>query len=350
MKLLLHVGDFVIEEVDLKNLPDDDYARLNDFENRVRAEEIPEDPPRPLEQTVASSKNIPDFIVVREFWARDQGGSIAASGNVSWATTDDNTHLVRGWIGVHPDRRRRGIAKALLRLIADVMDEQGRTLFMFSTSERVPSGDAFARRVGAEPGQEFHTNRLVIADVDLEMIDRWIEHGPARAPGYSLLAFDGGVPEHLRDEATSMFEVMNTAPRDDLDMEDERFEAEHYVQWEQSALAVGDVWWLLFAQHDSTGTFAGYTHVSWNPSHPKTVFQYGTAVRPEHRGHALGKWLKATMLRRIIDERPDVVDVRTGNADSNDAMLGINRGMGFRPFIASTWWQVKVDRIREYLA
>ena len=55
------------------------------------------------------------------------------------------------------------------------------------------------------------------------------------------------------------------------------------------------------------------------------------------------------MLRRIMDERPEVKDVRTGNADSNDPMLGINYGMGFRPFIAETWWQAKLDTVREYL-
>jgi hypothetical protein len=142
---------------------------------------------------------------------------------------------------------------------------------------------------------------------------------------------------------------MNTAPRDDLDLEDEVFEAKHQREWEAVAEAAGDVWWQLFAVNDGTGQFVGYTHVAWNPNMPKTVYQYGTAVRPEHRGHALGKWLKGSMLKRIMEERPEVVDVRTGNADSNDAMLGINRGLGFRPFIAATWWQVRIDRVREYL-
>jgi GNAT superfamily N-acetyltransferase len=346
----LHVGDIAIEEVDLRALSDDDYVRLNVFENIFRTEEIPEDPPRPLELTISSSRNIPDFVVVREFWARDPDGTIAAAGNASWTLTDDNKHLVRGWIGVRPDRRRRGLAKALLRVVADVTEAEGRTLLMSMTSERVPSGDAFASRMGAEAGQAVHTNRLVIAEVDREMIDRWIVHGPARAPGYSLLAFEGALPEEIREDAVDMFNVMNTAPRDDLELEDEDFQVEHFLQWEQSAKAVGDEWWQLFARHDASGKFAGYTHVSWNPQQPKTVYQYGTAVRPEHRGSALGKWLKATMLKRIMDERPDVADVRTGNADSNDAMLGINRGMGFRPFIAATWWQVTTEKLRDYLS
>ena len=72
-------------------------------------------------------------------------------------------------------------------------------------------------------------------------------------------------------------------------------------------------------------------------------------MRPEHRGHALGKWLKAVMLQRILDERPEAVDIRTGNADSNDAMLGINRELGFKPHRAYTTWQVTTEQVRKYL-
>ena len=146
-----------------------------------------------------------------------------------------------------------------------------------------------------------------------------------------------------------MANVMNTAPRDDLDIEDENMLPSHQREWERVAQARGEEWWAIFARQDASGQFVGYTHVSYDPKVPNTVWQYGTAVRPEHRGHAIGKWMKATMLRRIMDERPQVLDVRTGNADSNDAMLGINHGLGFRPFVAATWWQVKLDTVRDYL-
>ena len=345
----LHVGHIAIDEVDPATLADDDIERRNAFDNLLLLEEVPDDPRRPAELTAARLRNIPETWAVREFWARDPDGSIAGYAEASWTKTEDNQHLVRTWIGVRPDRRRRGIGRSLLRLIADVADGEGRTLLMGTTSERVPAGDEFARRIGAEAAQAVHTNRLLISEVEREMVDRWVEHGPARAPGYSLLAIDGPAPDEYVDEVVGMAKVMNTAPRDDLDMEDEIFERKHLREWEKAAAAQGEEWWALFARHDATGQFVGYTHVSWNPMIPQTVWQYGTAVRPEHRGHAIGKWLKGAMLKRIMDERPGVVDVRTGNADSNDAMLGINHGLGFRPFIAQTWWQTKVDRVRQYL-
>jgi GNAT superfamily N-acetyltransferase len=339
----------VIDEVDVRALSDEDVARKNAFGIVLRAEELPDDPPEPVHRTAAWYRNVPDSWVVREFWTLDPDGSIAAAAEVSWSVAEENTHLVRTGIAVRPDRRRTGIGTALLRIVADVAEKAGRSVLMGAASSRVPAGGHFARRVGAEAGQAVHTNRLLVSEVDREMIDRWIARGPERAPGYSLFAIDGPTPEEYLDDVVGMANVMNTAPRDDLDLEDETTDASHIREWERLADAAGDEWWALFARHAATGRFVGYTHVSWNPAQPNTVFQYGTAVRPEHRGHALGKWLKAAMLRRIIDERPAVIDVRTGNADSNDAMLGINRGLGFRPFIAATWWQVRVDTVRRYL-
>lgn len=47
----LHVGGVKIEAVDYRSLSDDQIRLLNTFENVVRAEVSPEDPPRPLDQT-----------------------------------------------------------------------------------------------------------------------------------------------------------------------------------------------------------------------------------------------------------------------------------------------------------
>ena len=72
-------------------------------------------------------------------------------------------------------------------------------------------------------------------------------------------------------------------------------------------------------------------------------------MRPEHRGHALGKWLKATNILRILVEWPEVVDIRTHNADSNDAMLGINNQLGFKPYTVDIHWQISTDDARAYV-
>jgi len=218
------------------------------------------------------------------------------------------------------------------------------------TSSRLPAGEAFATAVGAEAGLRQHINHLVLAEVDGAMVDQWIAEGPGRAEGYSLVKIDGPYPEDQIDAIVGVHQIMNTAPRDDLDMEDWVLTAEQLREFEKSMIASGGQRWSIFVRHDATGELISYTETSWNPKgNPKIMWQQGTAVRPDHRGHALGKWIKAEMVRRILDERPQVVEIRTGNADSNDAMLGINVQLGFKPYIATTAWQVQVEKVRAYL-
>jgi hypothetical protein len=60
--------------------------------------------------------------------------------------------------------------------------------------------------------------------------------------------------------------------------------------------------------------------------------------------------MKAAMLRQVIEGRPEVREIRTANFASNLPILGINRALGFKPFIVSTGWRVPVASVREYLA
>ncbi|MGH8545210.1 MAG: GNAT family N-acetyltransferase [Gammaproteobacteria bacterium] len=345
----LRVGDAVIEEIDVRKVSDHDAQAINVFDNVLRAESHPSDPPTPVELTAAGLRNIPDFANVRMFLARDTDGSIAASGNAGFLDTEENKHLVQVSIGVRRDRRRQGIGKALLGLALGVAEANGRTLLVGNTAERVPAGEAFAQRMGAEPASAVHTNRLVLEEVDRDLVRRWIDEGPGRAPGYSLVWVDGVYPDDIIDEIVDVMHVMNDAPRDNLQMEDQHFTPEQFREMEKGMVAVGLELWSLFARHDSTGQLVGLTHVSWLPAQPDTIMQGNTGLRPEHRGHALGKWLKAVMLERILKELPAAVDIRTGNADSNDAMLGINRELGFKPYMPASVWQITADRVRQYL-
>jgi GNAT superfamily N-acetyltransferase len=341
--------DLTIVPIDYRSLTDEHIVALNAFENAMAAESNPEDPPTPLEVTRAIVTNHPDVLVIREFWAREPDGAIAAMGWAWWKDVEENRHVAWARVDVRPDRRGRGLAKPLLRKVVDEVAADGRTSIVCWTTDRVPAGEVFARRVGAEPGSAVHTNRLLLADLDREMVRRWVDEGPARASDYELLMLDGPYPDDLIEEICGVYDIMNTAPRDDLEIEDERHTVEEMRQREQQGVAAGTSRWSLFARHVPTGRLVGLTVVYWNPAEPDTVYQGDTGVHPDHRGHALGKWLKAEMLERVLRELPDAVDVRTGNADSNDAMLGINNALGFRPYIAQMNWQVPVERVQAYL-
>jgi len=338
-----------IEEIRYADLTNADFVALNGFENAKAREAYPEDPPTPLERTIVHVKNFPSHYVISEFWIRD-GDRIAAVGYAWWHNTEQNRH--NAWIDVTvlAEHRGNGLGKQLLRRVVDTVKSDGRTMLSFFTTDRLPSGGIFARRIGGEERQRVHTNRLLMADVDRPLMKRWIDEGPVRAPGYSLVFVDGPYPDEIVEDAVAVLDVMNTAPLDDLDWDDFKHTVEQMREIERQGVAEGTIRWTIFARSERTGRFVGLTSVYWNPSEPDTVYQGDTGVHPDHRGHALGKWMKAEMFDRVTARWPDVVDIRTGNADSNDAMLGINHAMGFKPYIASSNWQVSVEAVERYLS
>lgn len=93
----------------------------------------------------------------------------------------------------------------------------------------------------------------------------------------------------------------------------------------------------------------GYTELYFQPDKPTIGSQGDTGVFPEYRGRGLGRWLKAAMLEKLLVERPLIQYVRTGNADSNAAMLKINRELGFMPYLAQIIWQIDIEKASAYL-
>ena len=336
---------------DFADAADAEYEALNRHFNRARAETLPDDPPTPLEETVAQMKNVPPFVGVYAWvgWDADKT-EIVTAGVVSFLRAEENQHLAQFEFSVDRDYRRQGLGRALLRAAVQAAQAENRRLLMTDTNERVPAGEAFMLRLGAERGLEMHTNQLTLANLDCGLIEQWQAEGQKRAAGFTLGFWDGAYPDDQIDAIAKLTDVMNTAPRENLDMEDMHFTPDQIRQREQMEAAMGTQRWTVYAAETATGRFAGFTETSWSPHRPEIISQGGTGVFPEFRGLGLGRWLKAAMLARILEDRPEAKFVRTGNADSNAAMLGINHALGFKPYISRCVWQLEVGKALAYLA
>ena len=337
-----------IERFDGKRADERQLNALHAFTNRMRAEYWPDDPPQPYQETVGRWRALPPF-VEREAWAAWQNGEIVALALADVWRVEDNQHLADVEIEVLPPWRNRGLGVELLDRTVDVAERKGRRLMIFGTDTNIPAGEAFARRLDARLGIEARTNQLDLSDLDREQMRQWIERGEARAADYELGLWEGAYPEDRLDEVVRLREVMNTAPRDDLEIEDMKRTPEELRQMEASLATRGVERWSLYARHKPSGNLAGYTEVFWSPHEPTILYQGDTGVFPEHRGNSLGRWLKAAMMEKVLQERSSVERVRTGNAASNGPMLKINYDMGFRH--VKTWkiWQVETEEVRAYL-
>ena len=330
---------------------DDEVAERLEFSNELQEEENPGETPTPLDIALASRDSLPERVRRWSWRARDENGRLAGIANTNIDPEhDDNPDVLWANVSLRRDYRRQGLGTRLLANIIDLAEAESRTRIMFNTSERLPESEAFAAAIGASCKSRGHINHLLTTDVDRSMLEQWVREGPERAPGYELISWDGAVPDEYMDKWLDLVLVMNTAPRDDFELNDFTITAEEVRENEARAAAVGVEQWTIVARHIEDDDWAGFHDVGWVPADPKIVWVDSTGVRPEHRGHALGKWLKATMQLRIMDERPQVTEVRTGNADSNDPMLGINKLMGYKPWMATLGWELQTADARNYLS
>ena len=339
------VAGYRIDRVEASLLPETEQEAIARLLQALGHEMTPENPERPLPAILARMRAKPQNEWSVRFRARDAAGNVVGNLSASRSLNEpDNAHLIWTELSVHPDHRRKGLGRALLRELTLAAEGQHDSpLLMGMSNDRVPAGEAFLRAMKADPGLPMKTSQLDLNSVDRGLVATWAKLDPA---GYRLERIDNVVPEHLLAAYIASANGMNDAPKGGLKMADWKLTEEQVRDREDWLKQVGVEWWLLVAVHDATGQGAGFTEVTYDPKQGYIIWQQGTAVVDPHRGHKLGLWMKAVMLDRILRERPDAKLIRTGNANTNAQMLGINTQLGFRQAWASTIWQLPLADAR----
>ena len=124
------------------------------------------------------------------------------------------------------------------------------------------------------------------------------------------------------------------APTGAVDFEEEVITPQRYAEMVDGAAAMGR------ARYETVALTPGpagrrAVHAGHAAGESTHVYQWGTFVHREHRGHQLGLATKAVNLRAVQSARGDLTLVSTQNAETNDYMVAINDKMGFRPIEVS---------------
>lgn len=334
-----------------KDWPDEYWPKFHAYRRVRHQESRPEDPLTPDDEVEVQMKRDDPFT---EGWhlllfegdelVGQGGGGFLKEGAPGY---ESNAHLF--WCGgsVMAPHRRKGYGSVLLRRLVEIAEERGKSVVSAGTEEE--HGAAFLRHFGFEMKLAGAENRLDLEEVDWKMVDEWVAYGAERNPDTELVFYENRIPEaewgSFTEKATAL---LNTMPFDDLDIGDIVYTPE-ILKDEYERMDLVKTEHHTYITREPDGSISGMTDVQFTPSKPDRILQRFTGVDPAQRGRGLGKWLKASMLGYLRSRYPEARWVITENADSNDAMLGINKKLGFKEYKAGDAYQAKIEALRERL-
>ncbi len=333
-----------IDLVDTRVAADSLLEELWLYYHEIFAEALPDDPPPSLARTVADWRKVNNFEEVPR-WTLRRGGTIEAVA-VAYVSMADN--LDTGFIRIHVSapHRGNGHARALAGPVFDWLESDERTKLHTSVLEG-GAFDPFLERLGLAEAYHDQRSRLVLADLDLGLVATWIDRASERASDYYLLDLRPPLSDEALIKYCDILFQMNTAPKEELETEDEVMTPEMWRDVEKKNEEAGFEINTIVAVHRPTGEYAGSTSVAADLLEPLQGWQWETVVHPNHRGLGLGRWMKAAMIERLGRQYPKMVRIDTDNSTTNAAMLDINLAMGFRPISREVIWQGELATVRD---
>ncbi len=227
-----------------------------------------------------------------------------------------------------------GASMSVLRELLAAAQADGRTS-VIACGDCTPEADAFWTGLGAELRSTEQESDLDMASVNADLMRRWIDAAP---DDIDLVYWQGRCPDRHIDALAATANAMNDAPTDDLEIADISYDAAT-LRADFDARDACGIDYLGILAVCADGSAAGATEVFVNRFRPAFAWQWNTVVLPAHRGRGIGRQMKAAMWQRLRSEAPEVATLRTGNAQSNAAMLSMNNEMGFQPSHLTGCWQ-----------
>ena len=283
------------------------------------------------------SMSDPDERTFRRAWAGAVGGRVVATGWLKGSTVD-NTDLAEVLICCTPAERGHGYAAELLAHVEQQARARGRERLVGEVNWLYAAGAdgagsselAWARRQGFELALVDVQRRLALP-VPAAHLDELAASAAAHHAGYELRSFAGPVPDDLVEgwaaiEAT----LMTEAPMGEIDREAATADVDAVRAEEAMIEKQGRVKVCAVAVSPG-GDVVAYTDIAVTVHESERAYQWGTVVRPDHRGHRLGLAVKVANLRLLQASFPNVTTVVTFNADVNAPMVAVNDRLGFVP-------------------
>jgi mycothiol synthase len=287
-----------------------------------RAVDKPDAPVLTFDAAVGGLTNTEAAFGPARCWAAYHEDRIAGIAKVGFPSAE-SSHIGMVAITVSPEFRRQGIGTELLRVIVPALQADGRRRMESWVVTKDGAGDHWASTLGFQTVYTASLQRMIFAETDQSLWD------VATPSGYRTERWKGAAPEELVDSYAQAKQAIQDAPTGQLDPPRPNWTAQRVRQAEAELRDRNIEQRVVVAVHETTGTVAGLTEVALYPHQPEHAYTRATAVPPEHRGHGLGRYVKAAMARWLVAEQPGPQWIGTSTAATNTHMIRVNRQIGF---------------------
>ncbi len=245
----------------------------------------------------------------------------------------DNEHLCETVLVVHPEHRRRGVARALDDEVVRRVRADGRTTVLTMCDE--PPGAPRTSRLAAAALGYAVVQEEVRRDIDLPLdpqrvADLQRESAP-HAADYELVTWWDRCPEELLEDCAALNHAMSTdVPKDQMDWREEVWDGARVRRNEDQVVGMDRTHVACGAVHRPSGRLVAFTTMGVPRTAPQRAYQWETIVLRAHRGHRLGMLCKLTALQELADKQPEARFISTWNARENAHMIAVNDALGAR--------------------
>ena len=318
-----------------------------DVTDAVHAADVPDLPPSPFEELVASARTPRASVREVRFLLQDERTTLGV-GRLSF-TLLDNTEQCGVLVAVHPAYRRQGYGRALFDFLAARASGEGRVRLIGEIAEPLVDGAAapgptFATTLGATRALDEIRRVLDLDDLDEARLDALEEEARSRSAGYETLSWIGPTPDELIDDQAQLMGQMSVdAPMGELDWEPEVWDADRLRELERLVAEQRRTRLLTAVRHGESGRLVAFSAMGVSQLQSDPAYQWDTIVLRDHRGHRLGMLAKVVNIRLLLREIPQARRIVSWNAETNTHMVAINKALGFRPVERLAEWVYEVE-------
>ena len=254
----------------------------------------------------------------------------------------DNTKKRYTYIS-HYFRKRKIDLKLIKRIFNEVLKFDSNTNYLAFPS-RNGEHNYIKNMLTLETNTSQNHYELLKEEVNIKIIENWIKRAKTMFPKYRLVFYET-LPETLLSDYSNLFTELL------LDMPKNSEFRNPYVtsemirkrQIKEEKNNCTSYRYLLFNERNK---MIGKTNIFIDKNNTKYVHQYMTGVTEKYRSKGLSKWLKAEMLKKIINDFPKMESIITETHPENTALIALNKKLGYNQVATLKEFKIPLERLK----